>query len=77
MKIPDIFDTYNQKDAISKMWVELALQISAEYGVYVTTVTKWDASSKFGFSEIVFRVGDHEFGSAKELRKALENKAFL
>ena len=77
MKIPDTFDTYNQRENISKVWVELALQIGAEYGIYVTTVTKWEGSSRFGFSEIVFRVGEHEFGSVKELRKALENKAFL
>ena len=76
MKIPDTF-IYNQRDSIAKLWAELALQISAEYGIYVTTVTKWEGSFKFGFSEIVFRVGEHEFGSIKELRKALENKAFL
>jgi len=76
MKIPDTF-IYNQRDSIAKLWAELALQIGAEYGIYVTTVTKWEGRPKFGFSEIVFRVGEHEFGSIKELRKALENKAFL
>lgn len=76
MKIPDTFDVYERREAIAKLWVDLADQISAEYGIYVSVITKWDAT-KFGLSEIVFKVGEHEFCSAKELRKALENKAFL
>ena len=76
MKIPDTFECYNQRDEITKFWVELALQLSAEYGIFISTISKW-SNEKFGLSEIVFKVGEHEFGSVKELRKALENKAFL
>ena len=78
MKIPDSFHTYGREEYLNtlvKTWEAAAIRLSIEHGVCIKTERKWNVD---GFlQELVYEVGNHTFGSLKELRKALRNKAFL
>jgi hypothetical protein len=80
MKIPsniNIYDMYVVPSAsqISQTWIDAAIQIGLQHGVYVSVVELDNTNGKV--SEVVFKVGDHTFGSLTELKRAIRNKAFL
>lgn len=57
-------------------WKAKAEEISMEYGVYVEVIYTNRGSSNH-LEAIQFKILDHVFEGVKDLRKALENKAFL
>lgn len=80
MKIPDGESVY-EGCLLHKVCEEIAAKAFAEHGIYVKVMTDV-ASGTFSYTsppitEICFAIGDHRFDTAKELYKALENKAFL
>ena len=63
---------------ILDFWNSAAVKISMEYGVYVKVVHRYfDDILVNPDEEICFSVGGREFGSLRDLRRALKNKAFL
>jgi hypothetical protein len=81
MKIPgDKIKIGNVNDDILAICREIAARTFIEHGVYVEVEVVYSSSNPISFpmvSEIYFVIGDHRFDTAKELHKALENKAFL
>jgi hypothetical protein len=80
MKIPTDKMTNNVNDDILAMCREVAAKAFIEHGVYVEVEVVYNKANQIAFpfvSEIYFIIGDHRFDTAKNLYKALENKAFL
>lgn len=73
MKIPK--DTF-LIDTVKLLWHETASRLSMEYGIFIDVKYK-HGSSIFIIEEIVFEIEGKEFGSLKQLEKALENSALL
>jgi len=76
MKIPDNSLDDLEAKRIVELWKETARQISMEHGVYVEAkfecTTVWPIPSR-----IYFKLGTYEFESLSDLKRALNNKAFL
>lgn len=64
----------SDSQATHLLWDKTAREISLETGIYIEVVAEYE---NITLTEIKFKVMDHEFGSLKELKKALDNKAFL
>jgi len=84
MKIPDDWFII-ENGPEGRKYVEaanhIAAQISMETGIFVSVTIK-NRSDIHGnpsniIHSIVFAIMDHEFDSGKQLKKALDNKAFL
>jgi len=87
MKIPeDILEFPN--DGLAQRARNMAEELTLEYGIYITVeiTTKPADPNKFGkkiaefgpiVSEIQFKIMDHRFKNLHDLKKALDNKAFL
>jgi hypothetical protein len=76
MKIPRAmrFDReFGQK--LKSVWTNAADQISLEYGIFVEVC--YSLADNLVPDHIWFVVMDHKFESLMDLRKALNNKAFL
>jgi hypothetical protein len=80
MKIPGNV-IYNSSifDRMLSIWGNIAYQIGAEYGVYIEVKVKAENDDPQPQSDksIVFVVAGNEFGSVQELKKGLDNGAFL
>lgn len=55
-------------------WNAAAAQVSIEYGIMVETYYE---SEGMLLTRIFFQVMGHQFDSLRDLKKALENKAFI
>lgn len=78
MKIPDDIDLYQanpNESVVEAAWIEAAVKIGLQHGIYVRVVKKTDKNG--WVAEILFKVGDNTFGSLTELKRAIKNKAFL
>lgn len=78
MKIPSHVHIYDSNPVVTG-WKNAAERASIEGGIFVEVVVKYRG---VGFpsshvDEILFKIMDHEFGSLRELKKAIGNKAFL
>jgi hypothetical protein len=79
MKIPET--EYVDSRNIEMAWDQTALRLSIEFGVYVKVAITYYYGERGVMSsridEIKFQVMDHYFDGEKDLRTALNNKAFL
>jgi len=76
MKIPKVmnFDrAFGQK--LKSIWTDAADQMSLEYGIFVEL--RYKVADNLVPEHIWFEVMGHQFESLADLRKALNNKAFL
>jgi hypothetical protein len=76
MKIPKTRRQINTEPIFS-LWRETARKMSLEYGIYIDIGFRYLGDVIEGAEEIYFEVGEHKFGSLRDLRKALRNKSFL
>lgn len=58
-------------------WRDKAQEMSMEYGIFVELVYINRNNQTAELESIHFKVMDHTFEGLKDLRKALDNKAFL
>lgn len=70
MKIPD-----NVEEVCYDVWTNTARRLSMVHGVHISVGLRYKAYPSL--SEVYFAIGDNEFGSLKELRRALKMKALL
>jgi hypothetical protein len=56
-------------------WCATAIEMTVEYGIQIETQMQYDDNSEF--QSLYFEVDGHRFECLKDLRRALENKAFL
>lgn len=76
MKIPKNSGAHYEE--IRQLWQKTANEMALEYGIFIQVVTYYDNNSHFpNFNNITFEVMDHEFENLHDLRKAVQNKAFL
>ena len=68
-----------ESDRIEKEWSEASRQIGLEHGVFVEVKKEYRGGTVFDdvLSRIYFKVGEHEFESLRELKRACRLKAFL
>lgn len=78
MKIPEYADI-RDTDPVVISWNNAAALVSMESGIFVDVIIKRRNSNMLNgpIDEILFRVMDHEFSGLRDLKKALDNKAFL
>lgn len=76
---------------IMSLWKKSAQQLSLETGIYIQVSAEYGEtpatiylapghiipSTDFHLERIYFKIMDHEFESLNDLKKALNNKAFL
>lgn len=78
MKIPKSEHVYHNSNTAKRLfndWRAAAAQIEMEYGVWVAVKTEEDTNTIV--TRIYFLAMEHEFESLRDLKKALENKAFM
>ncbi len=78
MKIPPeqcVYANSNFAKRLLQDWRSAASQIELEYGVWVEVQIEENSSTSL--TRIYFIAMDHEFESVRDLRKALDNKAFM
>jgi energy-converting hydrogenase Eha subunit H len=74
MKIPANRPGYIEIATVRVFAQKVALKLSFKYGIFVDIDHQPLANGDY---LIQFAVGEHRFDSVTELKKALENKAFL
>lgn len=77
MKIPKEQHVYYNNNVARRLlqdWGDAARQIELEYGVWIEVKTEDDNNV---LSRIYFKVMEHEFENLRDLKKALEMKAFI
>jgi hypothetical protein len=75
MKIPkDMIDRVGSQ-RIKDIWVKAADDLSMEHGIFIQA--NWSVTNGLCLDKIWFEVMGHKFESLMDLRKALNNKAFL
>jgi hypothetical protein len=64
---------------LDNLWQKAALDMTLEYGIIVKANHEWVEGNTEGdnFIHLFFQVKDLKFECLKDLRKALNNKAFL
>lgn len=84
MKIPDQSEWFHNTSGshLYSAWKKTAHEIGMASGIYVSVICElhpFDAADPDGsyIKRLYFKVMDHEFEGSDELKKALENKAFL
>jgi hypothetical protein len=76
MKIPDDVDVYIVH--IESVWSQAAIRLSMEFGVYIEVdIQRRDVYGDGRIDSIGFKAMGHYFEGEKDLRTALNNKAFL
>lgn len=55
---------------------QVARQLQVEHGVFIDVCSEYCEDGVI-VTRVYFKVMDHEFETGRELRKALENKAFV
>ena len=78
MKIPSKSHIYHNSNIAKRLfidWRNAAAQMELEYGIWIEVETEEDAQT--ALSRIYFKVMEHEFDNLKDLKKALELKAFI
>lgn len=81
MKIPEIYqyelgmagDSSMRK--IIEAWQEIAIQMSAKYGIFVEVILVRNTLGKI--TELQFRFDNNDFDSSEKLERTLRLKAFL
>lgn len=63
-----------EADDIQKIWTQAAMKLGLRTGVYAGVYVIGEEGY---LSRIYFKLGEHEFDSLSDLRKAINNKAFL
>ena len=66
-------------ETIEQDWLKAAYQLSLESGIFIEVIVKHDRSNlgNLYLQEIVFKVMEHEFNGLSDLKRAIDNKAFL
>ena len=87
MRIPENAFAYEDFNKVYERWVQVAHQISMEYGVMVQVKVEYNNPPDLSLPDpwgdnlkptrIYFKVDMHEFEGLKDLKKALDNKAFM
>jgi hypothetical protein len=75
MKIPEHINL-PYDGTTTQAWYEAAIAESMRTGIYIETIRTKHNNSEY-VSELQFKVMDHLFDNLTDLRKALDNKAFL
>ena len=73
MKFPKGGVHISTADPLYQRWCLVALEMTVEYGIEVETKLLYE---EYGWW-LYFEIDGHKFECAKDLRRALENKAFL
>ena len=80
MNIPKNYLTVKKWERIYNAWYVAAEALSLETGIFVTVQAEYRGEGAENFqkaSRLYFKLDDHEFDSMHDLKKAIENKAFL
>jgi hypothetical protein len=77
MKIPS--GTYiSSSHPIWLAWQAAATKLAIEYGIWIEPIKQGASSANLDDGQsLYFQIGDKQFESLRDLRKALKNKAFL
>lgn len=82
MKIPSNYLTESNWSKIYNLWYSAAETLSMETGIFVKVYAKYEHNNGVEHnyltaSRIFFQIGEHEFESLHDVKKAIDNKAFL